>query len=132
MPAPPTSTSSPSPPTSGVDDDGVDGAVANTAAGRARQVELDVRHAGSRQVIDGGGICATTLSHVDLFDTFDIHDDIGHVAEEPQTGAVSGQIEVLADVGTVELHRVGASPTFDGMDTIQAGGVGYDHWAVGG
>ena len=64
------------------------GAVAYTAPFRARQVELHVRHASSRQVIDGGRVCTTSLTDVNLLDAVDVHHDIGHVAEEPQTSAV--------------------------------------------
>ena len=56
-----------------VDDDGVGLAVAGAAAGRAREVEVDVGDVGAGQVVDGDGVGAAEGDDVDLLDAVDVH-----------------------------------------------------------
>src|SRR5262249_31846932 len=98
-----------------VDDDGVGLAV---AAGRARQVEVDPRHAGAGQVVDGDRVGATEGGDVHLLDAVGVHDHVGDVAGEAQPGAVGRQVDLLVDVGAVELQGVLAILTLDGVVAV--------------
>ena len=93
-----------------VDDDGVGLAVADAAAGRAREVEVHVGDAGAGQVVDGDGVGAAEGDDVDLLDAVDVHGHVAHVAEQPQPAAVGRQVDVLADVGAVELQACRGRP----------------------
>src|SRR5438034_4053932 len=77
----------------------------------------------------GGGIGTTPLGQVDLLDSVDVHDDVGHIAEQPQASAVSGQLKVLTDICAVELQRVRASLTLEDVTAIA--GVPAEHIVAG-
>src|SRR5262249_43348457 len=93
-------------PVGAVDDDGVGRAVAGAAPRRGRQVEVDLRDPGAGQVVDGDGIDSAQGDEVDLLRAGDVHDDAGHVPCEAQPGAVGRQLDLLGDVGPVELQGV--------------------------
>ena len=112
-----------------VDDDGVGLAVAGAAAGRAREVEVDVGDAGAGQVVDGDGVGAAEGGDVDLLDAVEVHGDVADVAEEPQPAAVGREVDVLVDVGAVEQHRVGAALALD--DVAAVAGVPHEGVVAG-
>ena len=101
-----------------VDDDGVGLAVAGVAAERAREVEVHVGDAGAGQVVDGERVGAAEGGDVDLLDAVDVHGHVADVAEQPQPGAVGRQVDVLVDVGAVELQGVGAALALDHVAAV--------------
>src|SRR5262249_8407444 len=78
-----------------VDDDGIRLAVTNAAAGRARQIDVDLRHVGARQVVDGDRIGAAEGVDVDLLDAVEVHGDVADVPEEARPAAVGRQVHDL-------------------------------------
>ena len=55
---------------------------------------------------------------LDVLDAVEIHRDTGDVAREPRTGAIGRDVDVLGDVGAVELERVGAGAAFDRVAAV--------------
>ena len=51
-------------------------------------------------------------------DAVEIHRDVGDVAREPRAGAVGRDVDLLVDVGAVELQRVGAVLALDGVAAV--------------
>ena len=74
----------------------------------------------------------------EALDAGEVHGDGGDVAEEAHARAVGGDVDVLADVGAVEVQRVVAALALDGVAAVariplevvvagaQLGGVGAD------
>ena len=60
-----------------VDDDGVGRAVAGAAARRRGEVEVDLRHVGAGQVVDGDRVGAAEGVEVDRLDAVEVHRDVG-------------------------------------------------------
>ena len=89
-----------------VDGDRVGRAVA-AAVGPA-QVEADLRQVGAAQVADDDVVGAAQGPEVDALDVVEVHRHVGDVAEEQHPPAVRDDVDVLADVGAEEQHRVGA------------------------
>ena len=98
-----------------VDDDLVGLSVAGACGS---EVDVDFADVGSGQVVDGDQVGAAERGEVDLFDAVGVHRDVGDVAEEAQPASVRGQVDLLADVGAVELHRVGAVLAFDDVAAV--------------
>src|SRR5262249_52268517 len=101
-----------------VDVDGVGRAVAGPAAGLARQVEVDAGHAGAGQVADGDGVGAAEGGDIDPLDAVDVHGHGADVAGQPQPVAVGRQVDLLGDIGAVELQHVQAAPALDGVAAV--------------
>src|SRR5262249_20211143 len=72
----------------GVDDDRVRRSVATSAAQRSGEVDVDVLHAGSGQVVDRDGVGAAQRVEVDVLDAVEVHGDAGDIAREPHPAAV--------------------------------------------
>src|SRR3981189_1533712 len=66
----------------------------------------------------GGGIGTTARGQVDPLDSADVHDDVAHIADQPQTRAVGGEVNLFAGVRAVELQGVRASLTLDDVTAI--------------
>src|SRR5262249_58523121 len=96
-----------------VDDDRVRRAVAAGAAGLCAQVDGDLVHAGSRQIVDGDGVGATSGVDLDMLDAVEVHGDVADVAGEPRAAAVGRDVDVLGDIGAVEQERVVARLPLD-------------------
>src|SRR5262249_40110167 len=71
-----------------VDDARVGRAVAGAAARRARQVDVDLGHGGTREVVDRDLVGAAVGGDVDHLDAVHVHGDGADVAGQPQAGAV--------------------------------------------
>src|SRR5262249_5300018 len=85
------------------------------------QVDVDFPDARVGQVADGDLVDAAQGSKVHPLDLVGVHRDVGDVAGEPQPRAVGGDVDLLSDVGAVELHRVGAGLALD--DVVAVAGV---------
>src|SRR5262249_48330755 len=96
-------------PVGAVDDHGVGRAVADAAARDRRQVEVDRGHVGAAQVADVDGVGAAQGGEVDLLDAVEVHGDGGDVAGEAHPVAVGRDVDLLRDVGAVELQGVVAA-----------------------
>ena len=119
-----------------VDGDGVGRAVAAAAEGG----EVDVRalQVGAGEVVDGDGVGAAEGADVEASMSSKSMRDGGDVAGEPHARAVGGDVDVLADVGAVEVQDVVAALALDGVAAVaripleavvagaQQGGVGAD------
>src|SRR5207245_1464581 len=88
------------------------------AAGGGRQVDVDLLDRRSRQVVDGDGVGPAPGGDVDRLNAVGVHDDVGHVAGEPQPRAVGRQVDVLGNIGAVELQGVQARLALDGVATV--------------
>src|SRR5262249_34686904 len=77
------------------------------AAGLCAQVDRDLVHVGSGQIVDGDGVGATSGVDLDVLDAVEVHGDVADVAGEPRAAAVGRDVDLLVDVGAVELERVG-------------------------
>ena len=62
--------------------------VADAAAGRRCQVDGDLRHACSREIVDRDVVGTTQGVELDVLDAIDVHGDVGNVAGEPHAAAV--------------------------------------------
>src|SRR5439155_10232385 len=96
-----------------VDDDGVGRAVAGGGAGGAGKVDVHVDHVGAGQVVDGEGVGAAQGDDVDRLDVVHVHGDGGDVAGQAEAAAVGRQVDLLGDVGAVELQGVAAVLALD-------------------
>ena len=94
-------------------------AVAGAAAGRAGEIDVDLRDTCAGQVVDRDVVGAAQRGEVDrarrrcrsivmLAD----------VAGEAHALAVGRDVDLLVDVGAVELHRVDAVLAFDGVAAV--------------
>ena len=102
----------------GIDDDHVGLTVAAGAAGLCAQVDRDLVHVGSGQIVDRDRVGAAPGDDVDVFDTVDVHGHRADVADQPQSSAVGRKIDVLTDVRAVELQRVDTSLPLDHVATV--------------
>src|SRR4029078_13009820 len=84
------------------------------AAGRP-QVDVDRIHVRAREVADGGGVGAAEGADVDVFGAVGVHGDVGDVAGEAEAVAVGGELDLFGGVGAVEVERVVACLSFDGV-----------------
>src|SRR5207253_296456 len=96
-----------------VDDDGVCGAVADPAGGI--QVDVDRPRAGTREIVDGRRVGTAERAEVDRLDVVQVHGDRGDVAGQARAGAVRADLDVLADVGAVEVELIHSELAFDGV-----------------
>ena len=55
---------------------------------------------------------------VDALDTVHVHGDVADVAEEAHPPAIGRDVDVLVDVGAVELKRVEAGLTLDRVAAV--------------
>src|SRR5262249_55387275 len=101
-----------------IDDDRVYLAVAAAAAGGGGEVEVDLSDVGAAQVADVDGVGSAQSAEVDLFDAVEVHGHVADVAEEAHPRAVGGDIDVLADVGPDEAHRVVAALALDHIAAV--------------
>ena len=69
-----------------IDGHGVRRAVTGGAAERPRQVDRNLGHVGSGQIIDRDGVGTTQRIEMDVLDTVEIHGDVGDVAGELAPG----------------------------------------------
>ena len=99
-----------------VHDDPVGGGVAASALGA--EVGVDPVDVGAGEVVDGDGVEAAEGLHVDRLDAGGVHRDRADVAGEAKPAAVCGQVELLADVGAVEEHGVGAVLALDDVAAV--------------
>ena len=53
-----------------------------------------------------------------MLDTIEIHGDVADVAEQPRARAIGRDVDVLVDVGAIELERVGASSALNRVTAI--------------
>src|SRR5262245_54109032 len=72
--------------------------LAITGAASRRQIQVDLRDIGARQVVDHDIVSSAQGVEVDLLDIVEVHDHAGDVAEEEHTPTVGGNIDLLADV----------------------------------
>ena len=101
-----------------VDDHGVRRAVALPAARRRRQVDGDLLHVGSGEVVDRDGVGAAQGSELDVLDAVEVHGDVADVAEQPHPLAIGRDVDVLGDVGAVEHQRIGAGLALDHVAAV--------------
>ena len=85
-----------------VDDDLVDRAVGWT------EIDVDLCHVGAREVVHRDLVRAAERVEVDALDVVQVHHYVGDVAREEHALAVRQHVDLLADVGAVEEHRVEA------------------------
>src|SRR5262249_4121765 len=100
------------------DGDGVGRAVAGGAARRGRQVQVDLGDVGAGQGVDGDAGGAAQGDEVDRLGAVDVHDDVGDVAGEEQPVAVGREVDLLGDVGAVELQGVEAGLALDDVAAV--------------
>src|SRR5206468_12758495 len=97
---------------------GIDLTIAARTACRRREVDVDLARAGAAQIVDDDVIAAAQRSEVDALDAVQIHRDVGNVAGETNAIAVGRDVDGLADVRAVELHRVRAGLTVDDIAAV--------------
>ena len=97
-------------------DDAVGLAVA-AAAGRG-EVDVDVLHLGRPERVDRDDVGAAEGAEVDALDAAGVHRDRGDVAGEAQAAPVGREVDLLADVGAVEPHRVGSGLALDRVAAV--------------
>src|SRR5262249_44568023 len=64
----------------GIDDDRVGRTIAAGAAGLCAEVDGDLAHAGSGQIVDRDGVGATSGVDLDVLDAVEVHSDVADVA----------------------------------------------------
>src|SRR5262249_46661794 len=96
-----------------VDGHGVRLAVAHSAAGRRCEVDGDLRHVGSGEVVDGDAVGTAQGVNLDVLDTVEIHGDVAAVAGGSPPLAIGGDVHLLAHVGAVEHEGIDAVLALD-------------------
>ena len=84
----------------------------------ADEVDGDLRHAGSGQVVDRDGVGAAQGVELDVLDAVEVHGDVADVAGQPHPPAIGRDVDVLVDVGAVEHQRIGAGLAFDDVAAV--------------
>ena len=79
-----------------VDDDAVGRAVADAAAGHAREVDRDLRDAGAGEVVDVISVGAAERVEVDVLDAVEVHRDVADVAGETYTPVAVGVMLIFS------------------------------------
>src|SRR5262249_35934473 len=102
----------------GIDDDRIGRTIAAGAAGLCAEVDGDLAHAGSGQIVDRDGVGVIQGVDLNALDAVEVHGDGADVAGDdaggaPRGPAVGGDVDLLADVGAVEAQRVGARLALD-------------------
>src|SRR5262249_10240709 len=82
------------------------------------QVEVDFLDGSAGQVVDGDVVDPALGGEVDPLEAVEVHRDAGHVAGEQHPAAVGGDVDLLGDVGAVELQRVGAGLALDDVGAV--------------
>src|SRR5262249_56277627 len=103
-----------------VDGHGVRLAVAHSAAGRRCEVDGDLRHVGSGEVVDGDAVGTAQGVNLDVLDTVEIHGDVADVAGESHPLAIGGDVHLLAHVGAVEHEGIDAVLALDYVAAVAA------------
>ena len=116
VPAP--NTSMMSAPLRAVDDHRVGLRRRRRPAERAGEIDVDLRHVGAGQVVDGDRVGAAERVEVDPLDVIEVHDDVADVAGEAHAPAVGRDVEVLVAVAAVEQQRVGAVLALDRVAAV--------------
>ena len=83
-----------------------------------RQVDRDLGHVGSGEVIDRDGVGATQHIELDVLDTVEVHRHVADIAGQAGAGAIRRNVDLLGDVGAVEQQRIGAVLAFDDVAAI--------------
>src|SRR5262245_19247011 len=96
----------------------VGGSVALAASRGPRQVDGDLRHAGSGEIVDRDVVRAACGVDLDLLDPVEVHGDAANVTGGAHATAVGGDVHVLADVGAVEDEPIRASPALDDVAAV--------------
>src|SRR5829696_5030077 len=99
----------------GVDHDRIGCTVA--AAGDA-EVNRDLRHVGPGHVVHMDGVRAAERLKGDVLDVVEVHRDAGDITSEARVAAVCRDVDLLGDVGAVELQGVDPSLAFDGVTAV--------------
>ena len=105
-------------PARAVDGHSIDLPVADQAAERAGEVEVDLADAGAGEVVDGDGVGAAEGVEVDGLDAGGVHRDVAGVAEEPEPASVGGDVDLFRRGGAVEDHRVVAVLALDDVAAV--------------
>src|SRR5262249_53013257 len=87
--------------------------VADAGLGRRRQVDGELRHAGTREIVDGDVVRATQGIELDLLDTVEVHGDGADIAHEAHAPMIGRDADLLRDVGAHEYERIGAVRPLD-------------------
>jgi hypothetical protein len=101
-----------------IDGHAIGRAVAHTTAGYSSEVDGDLRDTGTGEVANRDVIGAAEGREVDVFDAVEIHRDACDVTREPRTAAIGRDVDLLGDIGAVELERVGACAAFDHVAAV--------------
>ena len=91
-------------------------AIANSA--RARKIDIDHSDIRAAQVVDGDFVRAAERIEGDLFDTVQVHGDVGNVAGKQHPLAIRRNVDVLGNVGAAEIQRIDTSLTLDRIAAI--------------
>src|SRR5260370_6169688 len=84
----------------------------------ASEVDGDLIDAGAGQVANRDVVDAAEGREVDVLDAVQIHGDVGNVAGEPYVAAIGRDVDLLGDIGAVELERVGTRAAFDHVAAV--------------
>src|SRR5262249_18380842 len=85
-----------------VDGHAVGRSVALAASQRSRQIDGDLRHAGSGEIVDRDGVDVAPGIELDVLDAVEVHGDVADVAGQQRALAVGRDVHALIDVGAVE------------------------------
>src|SRR6185369_7172630 len=92
--------------------------IARATARRIRQVDTNLIHVGSAEVIDRDGVGTTQHVELDMLDTAEIHRHIADIASQADAVAIGRNVDLLGDVGAVEQQRISAVLAFDNVAAI--------------
>src|SRR5436190_3877634 len=101
-----------------IDDHGVGLTVSLAASRHCGEVDRDLLHVRSAEIVDRDGVGTAQGGEPDLLDAAEVHDDGTDVAKQPGARAVRRDVEELVDIGAVEDKRVGAALTLDDVAAI--------------
>src|SRR5262249_52970486 len=94
--------------------------VAGGAANQSGQTQVDLRHAGAGQVVEGDGVGAAERIDCDVLDATEVHRSAVEVAGDPGPGAVGRDVEPLGGVRAVEHQGVANAAGVAALDGVAA------------
>nr|WP_249779420.1 hypothetical protein [Bradyrhizobium sediminis] len=100
-----------------VNDHGIRLAVA-IAGARGCQVDSDLPDAGTGEIVDRDGVGAARSRNLDALDAVEVHRNGPDVSKKRRAAATGRDIDTFADIGAVELQRVGARPALDHVAAV--------------
>src|SRR5262249_46997418 len=82
------------------------------------EVDVDVPDVGLAEVVHRDGVVSPSCADVDRFHALGVHVQVANVAGQQSMAAICRQVDLLRNVGAVELQRIVARLPVDGVAAL--------------